>query len=185
AYTVLTPESAAAIDAVYRDMEDKLRRRLGLPADTAFTRSFDGQLLGQTWETPFVDVPPGPVTSESVSAMIANFHAEYEQRNGDRFEAIPVQGVTYRVRAEVPTPKVQFPELPARSGAPLAAIGATVLRYLSDDEQLAQIYERTSLRAGDVIDGPAIVREALSTTHIGRRQRATVGRLGEISIELK
>jgi len=185
AYTVLTPDSAAAIDAVYRDMEDKLRQRLSLPADTAFTRSFDGQLLGQTWETPFVDVPPGAVTHESVAMMIANFHAEYEQRNGDRFEAIPVQGVTYRVRAEVPTPKVRFPELPPRSGAPLAPVGATVLRYLSDDEQLAQIYERTSLCAGDVIDGPAIIREALSTTHIGRRQRATVGRLGEIAIELK
>ncbi len=185
AYTVLTPDSAAAIDAVYRDMEDGLRRRLGLPADTAFTRSFDGQLLGQTWETPFVEVPAGAITQASVERMIANFHAEYEQRNGDRFEAIPVQGVTYRVRAEVPTPKVRFPVLPPRSGAPLAPVGNTALRYLSDDEQLAQIYERTSLRAGDVIDGPAIVREALSTTHIGRRQRATVGRLGEISIELK
>jgi len=93
--------------------------------------------------------------------------------------------VTYRVRAEMPTPKLRFPVLPARSGAPLAPVGSAALRYLSDDEQRAQIYERTSLCAGDVIDGPAIVREALSTTHIGRRQRATIGRLGEISIELK
>ena len=166
-------------------MEDKLRERLGLAADTHFSRSFDGQLLGQTWETPFIDVPNGAITAEAVALMIANFHAEYEQRNGDRFEAIPVQGVTYRVRAEVPTPKVQFPTLPTRSGAPLAPVGTTVLRYLSDDEQVANIYDRASLRAGDVVTGPAIIREALSTTHIGRRQVATVGRLGEIAIELK
>ncbi len=185
AYTVLTPESAAAIDAVYQDMEARLRERLGLAADTHFSRSFDGQLLGQTWETPFIDVPNGPVTPAAVAMMIANFHAEYEQRNGDRFESIPVQGVTYRVRASVPTPKVQFPTLPARSGAPLAPVGTTVLRYLSDDEQVANIYDRASLCAGDVITGPAIIREALSTTHIGWRQVATVGRLGEIAIELK
>lgn len=185
AYTILTPDSATAIDAVYRDMEEKLCQRLGLPADTPFTRSFDGQLLGQTWETPFIEVPRGAITPAAVEQMIASFHAEYEQRNGDRFEAIPVQGVTYRVRAEVPTPKVQFPELPTRSGAPLEAVGTTVLRYLSDDEQIAHIYDRTTLRAGDVIEGPAIIREALSTTHLGRRQRATVGRLGEIAIELK
>jgi len=185
AYTVLTPESAAAIDAVYQDMEARLRERLGLAADTHFSRSFDGQLLGQTWETPFIDVPNGPVTPAAVAMMIASFHAEYEQRNGDRFESIPVQGVTYRVRASVPTPKVQFPTLPARSGAPLAPVGTTVLRYLSDDEQVANIYDRASLCAGDVITGPAIIREALSTTHIGWRQVATVGRLGEIAIELK
>ena len=185
AYTVLTPEAADSIDAVYREMEERLRTRLGLAADTVFTRSFDGQLLGQTWETPFVTVPSGAITAESVREMIANFHAEYEQRNGDRFEAIPVQGVTYRVRAEVPTPKVQFPSLPARSGAPLAPVGTTVLRYLSDDEQLANVYDRLGLCAGDVIEGPAIIREALSTTHIGRRQVATIGRLGEIAIELK
>lgn len=185
AYTILNPDVAPTIDAVYREMEARLRQRLNLAADTPFSRSFDGQLLGQTWETPFVEVPRGPVTAESVAVMIANFHAEYEQRNGDRFESIPVQGVTYRVRAEVPTAKVKFPELAARRGASLAPIGSTVLRFLSDTEQVAQIYQRDQVCAGDVIAGPAIVREPLSTTHLGHDQIGTVGRLGEIVITQK
>ena len=39
------------------------------------------------------------------------------------------------------------------------------------------------LCAGDEIRGPAIVREALSTTYITQNQIARVGRFGEIGIE--
>ncbi len=182
AYTVLSHDAAVSINAVYHEMEDKLRARLGLSADTVFKRSFDGQLLGQTWETPFIDVPDGVIDTAAIDTMIANFHVGYEARNGDRFEQIPVQGVTFRIRAEVPTEKVRFPSLPDRGDTPLAPIGETTLRYLGAGDHVAQIYERRTLCAGDVINGPAIVREPLSTTHIGQGQIGTIGRHGEIVI---
>ena len=65
---------------------------------------------------------------------------------------------------------------------PLAPIGETTLRYLGAGDHVAQIYERRTLCAGDVINGPAIVREPLSTTHIGQGQVGTIGRHGEIVI---
>ena len=128
-------------------------------------------------------VPDGPIGPDTIATMIRNFHDAYESRNGNRFEHIPVQGVTYRLRAVVKTAKVSYPTLPARDPAtPLKAIGTSVLRYVADAEQLAQIYRREDLRAGDEIRGPAIVREALSTTYITQRQVGRVGRHGEIHI---
>jgi N-methylhydantoinase A len=62
------------------------------------------------------------------------------------------------------------------------------LSYLGDVDNLedagegAQVYERDDLRRGDVIEGPAIIMEKLSTTHVCTGQRATVGRYGEIVI---
>ena len=56
---------------------------------------------------------------------------------------------------------------------------------MADQEEIAQIYQREDLRAGDVINGPAIVREALSTTYFTRNQLGTVGRYGEITITRK
>ena len=35
---------------------------------------------------------------------------------------------------------------------------------------------------GDVVVGPAVIREPLSTTHVGRGQIAAVGSVGEIVI---
>lgn len=183
AYQVLTPDAAPAIAAMYARMEEKLRARLAQHGDIEILRAFDGQLVGQTWETPFVPVPSGAITADTIAEMIRNFHAAYEARNGNRFEAIPVQGVTYRLRAVVRTEKVTYPELPGRDDAtPLKPIGTSVLRFVADAEQLAQIYRREDLRAGDEIRGPAIVREALSTTYITQKQVARVGRFGELHI---
>ena len=183
AYTVLEPGNADAVAALFESMEARLRRRLGAQGDVAIERAFDGQLVGQTWETPFVPVPAGPITPATIEQMVENFHQAYAERNGNRFASIPVQGVTYRLRAVVPTDKVAYAELPRRGGAPLRPVGTSVLRFVADAEELAQVYARDDLRAGDEIRGPAIVREALSTTYITQNQLARVGRFGEIGIE--
>ncbi|MGR8918513.1 MAG: hydantoinase/oxoprolinase family protein [Gammaproteobacteria bacterium] len=182
AYTILSPDNAAAIADMFERMEARLRKRLGKNQHVEIVRAFDGQLVGQTWETPFVPVPGGPITAASIETMIENFHAAYAARNGNRFDAIPVQGVTYRLRAVVPTDKVAYEPLAGRHGDALRPVGTSVLRHVADAEELAQVYARDDLRAGDEIRGPAIVREALSTTYITQNQVGRVGRLGEIVI---
>ncbi len=86
-------------------------------------RSFDGRLLGQSWETPLVEVPEGPITEATVQQMIDRFHDEYERRYGNRFPVVPVQGVTYRVELVVPVDKVSYDRLnrarAARSSPPI------------------------------------------------------------------
>ena len=185
AYQILTPEAAPGIDTIFTDMEAQMRAGLGAGQEIETQRSFDAQLVGQTWETPFVAVPAGPIDAAAIRQMIKNFHDAYAARNGNRFEAIPVQGVTYRVRAVVKTAKVSYPPLKTRGSEPLKPVGSSVLRYVSDQEEIAQIYRREDLCAGDVVMGPAIVREALSTTYITRNQLGTVGGYGEITINRK
>ena len=190
AYTILSPDVAGQIDALFTEMEGQLSERLDPSAQVSFERSFDGHLAGQSWETPFVPVPDGTIDADAIAAMIASFHDTYQERSGNRFEYFPVEGVTFRVRAVLDTDKVSFPELPARdSGEPLEPGRTVTLRYFgelgTDDEDAGQevpAYDRTALRAGDVIEGPAIVDEGLSTTHIGSAQRLTVGRYGELVI---
>ena len=48
-------------------------------------RSFDGRLVGQSWETPFVEVPAGEHRCDGDRQMIERFHDEYERRYGNRF----------------------------------------------------------------------------------------------------
>ncbi|MGB1881243.1 MAG: hydantoinase/oxoprolinase family protein, partial [Gammaproteobacteria bacterium] len=73
AYTVLSADAADGIAQIYTEMERKLRQRLGQDADVELVRSFDGQLVGQTWETPFVPVPGGVITGDTIATMIAGF----------------------------------------------------------------------------------------------------------------
>jgi len=181
-YTMITPDAAPAIDALYRSMEEGLLARAGTAAGNAhFVRSFDGRLAGQSWETPFVEVPAGEVTVATVEAMVAGFHDTYELRNGNRFPAFPVQGVTWRVQLAIPTRKVAYE--PAASGGPAPEPGSTTIRYLYGDDVAAREVDRGALRLGDRLSGPAVVREPMSTTFVPAGRTLTTGGHGELIIE--
>jgi N-methylhydantoinase A len=189
AYMVLTPDAAPRISEIFDAMEDKLRSRIPAGGDeVTVRRSFDGRLLGQSWETPLVELPAGPITEATVQQMVDRFHDEYERRNGNRFPVVPVQGVTYRVQLVVPVDKVRYDRLQhggngaVPHGDPRPTRTLT-LRYLDAEPFEAPEYQRETLAPGMRVAGPAIIREALSTTFLLSGQRAEVGRLGEISIE--
>jgi N-methylhydantoinase A len=183
AYTILEPGAAESIKKVYGQMEDRLRERFGDRADDVnFVRTFDALLVGQSWETPFVGIPDGEITAEVVDQMIANFHDVYEQRTGNRFEALPVQGVTYRVEAVIPADKVEYPVLPTRESGGPEPTKQIQIRYLAAEPLDANEYQRLDLRAGDEIAGPAVIREPLSTTFVPPDHRAVVGTYGELHI---
>jgi N-methylhydantoinase A len=189
-YAMLTPDVAPRINALFAAMEDQLREGLGADAPVRFERSFDARLAGQSWETPFVPAPDGTIDGCAITRMVAAFHDTYAARSGNRFDAFPVQGVIFRVRAVLDTPKVTYPELPERaSDAPLHPLRHVTLRFLGDlgdttgeGRQDAAIFDRRTLLAGDRIEGPALIDEGLSITHVGAGQHAIVGRYGELLI---
>lgn len=183
AYVPVSPANAVEIEEVFQEMEAELRAEVGPRADgVPVRRSLDGRLVGQNWETPFVALPDEPLTEESVQELIARFHDAYEARNGNRFDHIPVEGVTYRVRLEVPSEKMAWRELAASGGEVAAPCGRVLVRHLYREPVEADEYRRSDLAPGTVLAGPVIIREPLSTTVVLAGQQARVGHLGEIVI---
>ena len=136
-------------------MEERLRGARRRRRGRRVRRSFDGRLVGQSWETPFVDVPDGPITADTIAELIARFHAAYEQRYGNRFEMVPVQGVTYRVQLVVPAEKVRYEPLPASDGAAPRGPRRSTLRYFSGaDARRPRSTSASSCRSGARIARP-------------------------------
>ncbi|MDR5698691.1 hydantoinase/oxoprolinase family protein [Agromyces aerolatus] len=183
AYVVFGADTAEHVEAVYAGMEAQLRARLGpAAADLPVRRSFDGRLVGQSWETPFVPIPDGPIGPHTIDQVVAGFHDAYEQRNGNRFDAFPVEGVTYRVELVIPAEKVEYVPADPVEPYPAAPEGTTTLRHLSDEPVQAEWFTRANLGVGATVTGPAVIREELSTTFVPDGHAATVGRCGEIII---
>jgi N-methylhydantoinase A len=181
-YGILRPALVADIARIFDELESGLLARADLDAAAVtITRSFDGRLFGQSWDTPFVPVPAGRLDERSITAMVEAFHAEYERRNGNRFEWIPVEGVTYRVQIVIDSEKVEYTPLAAREGE-LRASGRTTVQHLGRGDVEARTYERAALAPRDVIAGPAIVDEETSTTFVPSGRRATVGVYGELHV---
>jgi N-methylhydantoinase A len=179
AYVPLFPESAPQIDGVFAEMERRLRERAGRNGEVR--RSFDGRLFGQSWETPFVQIPEGPI---DIADLVERFHATYERRYGNRFPYIPVQGVSYRVELRVPSEKVEFrPRVESENDSQAGPPRTIELLHLADGPLEAAEYVRSSLPVGARVSGPAVIREGLATTFVVPGQTAEVGTLGELVIE--
>ncbi|WP_395106182.1 hydantoinase/oxoprolinase family protein [Actinomadura sp. SCN-SB] len=185
AYRVLEPSAADSIGAVFEEIERSLRERITGPQDgMKVRRTFDARLIGQHWETPFVEVPDGPIDPAAVETMIANFHDAYERRYGNRFPGMPVEGVTYRVQITVPGHRFEHTPLPTPTDTSVTPDRTTELRHYTDQALTVAEYTRDRLPVGALVHGPAIIRESLSTTLVCPGQVARVGAYGEISIEL-
>src|SRR3954453_13120785 len=113
-------------------METQLRERRGRDGQITLERAFRAHVVGQSSETPFVRAPASTIDADAITTMIAAFRETYESSSGNRFEFVPVQGVTFRVRAVLDTPKVEYPVIPARGDEPLIRTGTTQLHYLGD-----------------------------------------------------
>ena len=183
AYVVLTAGAAPKIAAVFAEMERSLIDRAGVaPGEAELRRSFDGRLVGQSWETPFVAMPDGAITADTVEQMIESFHDAYMRRYGNKFPAMQVEGVSYRIELIAPSEKHAFEPIAknARNDAPAGK--PIEISYLEPEPMLALEYQRDLLSPGDRLDGPAVIREGLATTFVQQSQLAEIGRFGEIVI---
>jgi N-methylhydantoinase A len=184
AYVVMSHDTAAGVNRTFQDMEAYVREQLppGV-TDVEVRRTFDGRLVGQSWDTPFVEVPGGELDGAAIDQMIVAFHDEYESRYGNRFEQFPVEGVTYRVQLALGSDKVEYPKIEQGEAVEIAPDRVLELSYVEEHESKVGEYQRENLKAGNIVRGPAIIREPMSTTHVVAGQLATIGEYGEISIE--
>ena len=155
-YAELDAEATASLQ---REGFDALDHRL--------VRSADLRYLGQAFE---VRVPaPGtdrPVDAEFADAVCAAFHDAHEQLYGYCYRDDPdkvVEWVNLRVSGVGP---IRLPDLPVATpgdGDPSVARTGTRELFAAGGWHSAGLYDRSRLRAGDVVAGPAVVEEYGST----------------------
>ncbi len=106
-----------------------------------------------------------PVPLRDVAAVTQDFTAAHRARFGFATPERPLIAEQISVEATARGDTVRETALAARTtGAPEPI--DTVSLFTLGHEHAAQVFERTALRAGDVIPGPVLIREANATTVI-------------------
>lgn len=144
------------------------------PDDVHFRFGVDARYRGQAHEIT-VWVGEGDRWPGSTEDTLAQFSAEYARVYGMSIPDVPVEAVTWRVAAWAPAPSLDIPPLPATTGTSTDPIGRRAVWFSRgqppDD---TPVYDRTSLRTGDVLMGPAVVQERETTIILRPGWRAEV-----------
>ncbi len=178
----------AHAEAIFRDLAARAAADLaqeGLsPRRARFERELDMRYAGQGYELRVALAGLGqPLNPARLKAARARFDEAHAAIHGHAARERPVEIVSYRLRARVPTP--QYAPKPAarvRSRpAPRQAVkGERGVFFDGRRAVRAVIYERDRLPPGSRLAGPAIVEQFDATTAVPPGWTATVDALGNL-----
>jgi len=177
------------LERTFLELEALGRERLDADGvaeeDRLFQRWADCRYVGQAYEL-LVGVGQRPIDA---AAIAAEFEAAHEREFFYRFEDAPVQIVHLRSYAIGLMPKLEL--APIAEGTGEVSAGALVDRrpvlFALDGDRAPHetpFYDRTGLRAGDSITGPAVIEQLDSTTVLPPASTARVQRDGAIVIDI-
>jgi N-methylhydantoinase A/oxoprolinase/acetone carboxylase beta subunit len=190
-YQRLSKLDAPAIQRALEELEKQARTQLeedGVPAERIrLQRVCDCRYLGQGYELR-VDAGPGQVDHAWAEKVRADFHDIHEKEYSRRFEQSDIEIPNVRVRGIGSMPELALREVEHGPESPEAALAHEGEAWFRADGRLDAVttryYDRTALRAGNRLEGPAIVNQYDSTTVIPPGLAAHVDRYGNLVIEV-
>jgi N-methylhydantoinase A/oxoprolinase/acetone carboxylase beta subunit len=188
-YQRVSSLDVAALQLAFEELETHASTQLekdGIPRERMLIqRIADCRYLGQGYELR-VDVPSGAIDSGWVAKVRADFDDIHQREYSRRFEDSDVEIPNVRVRGIGLMPPLEMLETAAGSESPADALrheGEAWFRVGGSLEQVAtRYYDRAALKAGNRLEGPAIVNQYDSTTVIPPGTTASIDRFGHIVI---
>ncbi len=152
------------------------------PEARAVEVALDLRYQGQAYELP-ISVPP--VLDEAALAQAAaRFHAEHKARYGFNQPFVPVEIVTLRVTALGRLPKPPLEPAPEEGEDASAAVVAVRPVYFDGGYRETWVYDRSRLRPGNRIEGPALILQADCTTVLHPGQSLRVDGFGNLIVRI-
>ena len=173
-------ELVAILDEMARQTRAELTND-GIP-ESQITSEFevDVRYAGQAFEVPLT-IDQATLRDKGIVGILERFDEEHRRLFTFNMDT-PHEIVNLRAVALGEAPQLPAAELEKGSGDPSAAKIRDHTLWMDGREQAAVIYDRSRLRQGDVIPGPAIITEMDSTTLIESGCVAAVDAVGNILI---
>jgi N-methylhydantoinase A len=178
----LNDDAIPLMKGAFAEMEVDLLKRLeaeGTTQGLGYTRSAELRYRGQVHK---VEIPFSEI--QDAKALRTLFEETYRARYGHADSVNPVDVVTLRGSAFA---RMSRPDITRLMDFPAPDTKPTFHErdvYFSGVAHKSRIYQRSTLPVGFEGRGPALIEEYGSTTLIGPTDTFTVGKLGEIRIEV-
>ncbi|BAQ44842.1 MULTISPECIES: hydantoinase/oxoprolinase family protein [Methylobacterium] len=182
---------AAGIVAALTARGDALLAADTVPPDRRTVSAFvDMRYVGQSYELPIA--LPARLDEVDWAGVPARFHDAHRARFGHADASAPVECVSFGVTAvgRIDTPVLPVLEEGGAAPPPEARTGSRPVYFeaLSRTDipgfHDAPVFARAALRAGNVVEGPAVIEEVSATTILYPGDRAVADASGSLIVEM-
>ena len=160
------------VNQIYEEMETEALSSLiesgASRDDIAFERSADMRYAGQFYEIPS-PIPSGKLWADRVSEITQSFYHTYEKTFSRYLTDAPIQALTWRLRAQCPTPALKIKYTGTQELEGLNESKGRRNAYFPEQKRFIEcpVYERYRLKPRIKLSGPTIIEERESTTIVG------------------
>ena len=174
-------EVRTAFEGLVNDVTAQLESE-GVPADERHvTLEADIRYTGQS-DAITIAIDEDELTPEGLAGIATRFDVAHEQLNTFGMSTLDHQFVSLRAIGTSNAMTAVAEHLPVGDGSSDAAIAGEIRAYIEREWCDVSIYDRSKLRAGDRIVGPAIIQEMDSTTVLLAAHTGTIDHVGNIII---
>jgi N-methylhydantoinase A len=176
------------VNELFAQMEQEGRqiigRSLSSDRDVTITRSCEARYLGQSHHIA-VPVPDGILEPQTkvhiLRSFVDRYRELYEYDEGEG-EALPIEVLTWRLKASGPKPNVTFDTVQQDSGAGVRKPDRRI--YLPERGEFGDVpvFNRYALGAGFAAEGPLIVEERESTLVVPLARTLMVDEFGNLIV---
>jgi N-methylhydantoinase A len=178
------------LNRIYAEMEKEALTSLtesgASKEEIVFERSADMRYVGQFYEISS-PIPNGKLGPECFTEIQNGFYQAYEKSFSRYLTDTPIQALTWRLRAQCPSPFIEVTYAETQPRANVSAVKTRREAYFPEQEKFIEcpVYERYRLRPGSQFLGPAIIEERESTTIVGVHSEVSVDDRLNLVIERK
>lgn len=190
-FPMVVPLDVDQLDQIYAELENDVMEHLrdhGFGRDeVTLEREIFLRYRGQVHEIP-TPVANGKVSEKQVSAVIDDFERRYEQKygKGTAYKQAGIESRSYRVigTGHIRTPQLQKQDFAAED--PFQALKEDRPIYFGEFEGFrpTPVFDRDLLKAGNVVNGPAIIEAHDTTVVIHPEQSVSVDGYGNLVMTL-
>ncbi len=178
------------VEGIFKDLEVQggisLEKQQVSKSRMRFVRQMDMRYFGQSYE---LTIPTSrPLTEEVLNGIVEGFHSKHKAIYGYAVKEETVELVSAKVMAVgiVSKPTLKKQVLQGEDPS-LEALTARRDVFFEEDNDFVDtpIFSREGLRAGNVIEGPAVVEQYDSTIVVHPGWKATVDEIGSVVLVME
>lgn len=178
------------LNTIYEDMERRgaevLNGAGAKPDEMHFERTADMRYVGQGYEIS-APIPGRTLSGRDTGGIEDAFWREYNRLYGRYVKNVAVEGVTWRLWAHGPIPRIGLKGVrDTERGSRKGSLKGTRKAYFPERRDFIEtsVYDRYALRPGERLRGPAIIEERESTVVVNPDSSCSVDRFGNVIIEV-
>jgi N-methylhydantoinase A len=172
----------AVINRLYAEMEEEALSEIKMLEvtrdDVEICKTMEMRYRNQFQNVEVGGLPEGKIGSKDMKQVVGEFHSKHQELYTFSMPLYEVEMRALRIIARIKKSKIKMKGFPVSMGDPSDALKRKRQCFFNNEYVLTPVYDGDKLKAGNIIQGPAVIEETTTTVVVPKPFDCVVDKYG-------